>query len=45
MCYFVLESDKNPKKMFQKRKDPIYIKPDYNFYVFFFLDLVNPDLI
>ena len=24
-CYFVLESDQKPKKMFQKRIDPIYI--------------------
>ena len=27
-CYFVLESDKNPKQIFQKRIDPIYIGPD-----------------
>ena len=27
-CYFVLKSDKNPQKMFQKRIDPIYIESD-----------------
>ena len=27
-CYFVLESDKNPKYFFQKDIDPIYIGPD-----------------
>ena len=26
--YFVLESDKNPQEMFQKRIDPLYIGPD-----------------
>jgi hypothetical protein len=26
--YFVLESDKNSKEMFQKRIDPLYIGPD-----------------
>ena len=26
--YFVLESDKDPKEMFQKRMDPLNIGPD-----------------
>ena len=26
--YFVLESDKNPQEMFQKRIDPLYFGPE-----------------
>ena len=44
--YFVLEIDKNTQQMFQKRKDPLYIGPDYSFYNFKnCLDWVNLDLI
>ena len=30
--FFVLESDKKKREMFQKRIDPLYIGPDQSFY-------------
>ena len=44
--YFLLESDKNPQEMYQKRIDPLYIGPDKSFYNFKnWLDWVYLDLI
>ena len=49
VCYFVLESNKKPRNMFQKHVDPLYIGSDYFFFIFFYIffnssELVNTDL-